>query len=146
MSAVGFTEYLPIGDERALIDLELGRPEPSGRDLLVAVKAISVNPVDTKVRAPKAGRETEPRVLGWDAAGEVAAVGPNVEHYKVGDRVYYAGDITRPGSNSEYQLVDEHPVGRMPHRLDYAQAAALPLTGITAWEALFDRLGISKSG
>ena len=146
MKAVGLTHYLPIEDEHSLIDLTLERPGASGRDLLVAVKAIAINPVDTKIRAPKDQVETQPRILGWDAAGEVTAIGEAVEHYNVGDRVYYAGDISRPGSNSEYQLVDERIVGRAPQQLDNAEAAALPLTSITAWEALFDRLGISKSG
>jgi len=146
MKAVGLIKYLPIEDEQSLIDVSIEQPKASGRDLLVAVKAISMNPVDTKVRAPNDQIETQPRILGWDAAGEVVAVGENVEHYKVGDRVYYAGDISRPGSNSEYQLVDERIVGHAPQQLDDASAAALPLTGITAWEALFDRLGISRSG
>ncbi|MBL4665372.1 MAG: zinc-binding alcohol dehydrogenase family protein, partial [Nitrospinaceae bacterium] len=146
MKAVGLYQYLPIENEQSLIDIEIDRPEPAGKDLLVNVRAISVNPVDTKVRAPKSHTETTPRILGWDAAGEVIAVGPDVERYAVGDQVFYAGDITRSGSNSEYQLVDERIVGRMPTRLDYSAAAALPLTAITAWEALFDRLGISRHG
>lgn len=146
MKAVGLLKYLPIEDEESLIDLSIEQPNVSGRDLLVAVKAISVNPVDTKVRAPSDQVEVKPRILGWDAAGEVIAVGESVKHYQAGDRVFYAGDITRPGSNSECQLVDERIVGRAPQTLDYAAAAALPLTSITAWEALFDRLGISKSG
>jgi zinc-binding alcohol dehydrogenase family protein len=146
MKAVGLTHYLPIENEQSLIDVSIEQPKASSRDLLVAVKAISVNPVDTKVRAPNEQVEKQPRILGWDAAGEVIAVGEDVEQYKVGDRVYYAGDITRPGSNSEYQLVDERIVGHAPKNLDFAEAAALPLTGITAWEALFERLGISKNG
>ena len=146
MKAIGLYNYLPIKDEQSLIDVEIDQPAPEGHDLLVAVRATSVNPVDTKVRAPKDKTETHPRILGWDAAGKVIAVGALVDHYAIGDRVFYAGDITRPGSNSEYQLVDERIVGRAPRRLDYAEAAALPLTGITAWEALFDRLGISPSG
>jgi len=146
MRAVGLYRYLPIENEQSLIDVELDKPVATGKDLLVEVKAIAVNPVDTKVRAPKDKVEQSPRILGWDAAGEVVAVGDQVEHYKVGDKVYYAGDITRSGSYSEYQLVDERIVGHMPVRSDYANAAALPLTGITAWEALFDRLGISSAG
>lgn len=146
MKAVGLYRYLPITDDDSLVDAVIEIPEPTGRDVLVAVRAISVNPVDTKVRAPKEKTETEPRVLGWDAAGEVVATGADVQHYAVGDRVFYAGDITRSGSNSEYQLVDERIVGRAPATLDFAQAAALPLTSITAWEALFDRLGISRAG
>lgn len=147
MKAVGLYQYLPIENEQSLLDVIIDKPEaPQGHDLLVEIKAISVNPVDTKIRAPKEQTETAPRVLGWDAAGEVVATGPDVEHYKVGDRVYYAGDITRAGSNSEFQLVDERIVGKMPSSLDFAQAAALPLTSITAWEALFDRMGISAEG
>lgn len=146
MKAIGLHQYLPIENEQSLIDCEIDRPEPRGKDLLIAVKAISVNPVDTKVRAPKDATESEPRVLGWDAAGEVIAVGEAVENYAVGDRVFHAGDITRPGSNSEFQLVDERIVGQMPTRLDFAEAAALPLTSITAYEALFARLGVSPTG
>ncbi len=146
MKAIGLYNYLPIEDEQSLIDVQVDKPEPSSKDLLVAVKAISVNPVDTKIRVSKAQTETTPRILGWDAAGEVIAIGSEVEHYAVGDQVYYAGDITRPGSNSEFQLVDECIVGKKPVSLSYSEAAALPLTSITAWEALFDRLGISHQG
>ncbi|WP_428820352.1 zinc-binding alcohol dehydrogenase family protein [Microbulbifer sp. MCCC 1A16149] len=148
MKAVGLFQYLPIDHQESLLDLQIDRPEPGPRDLLVSVKAIAVNPVDTKVRAPKAEPviETTPKVLGWDAAGEVVAVGSEVEHYHVGDRVFYAGDITRPGCNSEYQLIDERIVGAMPRTQDFQAAAALPLTSLTAWEALFERLGISPTG
>jgi NADPH:quinone reductase len=146
MRAVGLYKYLPIEDDQSLIDVDIDKPVATGKDLLVAVKAIAVNPVDTKVRASKDQTEQSPRILGWDAAGEVVAVGEQVEHYKVGDQVYYAGDITRPGSYSEYQLVDERIVGHMPASIEYAEAAAIPLTGITAWEALFDRLGVSSIG
>ncbi len=146
MKAIGLYDYLPIEDDQSFIDVQVDQPEASGKDLLVAVKAISVNPVDTKIRAPKDQSETTPRILGWDAAGEVIAVGSEVEHYAIGDEVYYAGDITRSGSNSEFQLVDERIVGKKPTSLSFAEAAALPLTSITAWEALFDRLGISSQG
>ncbi len=146
MKAIGLYNYLPIEDNNSLQDVEVAKPEVSGRDLLVAVKAISVNPVDTKIRAPKDEVETTPRILGWDASGEVTAIGSEVEHYAVGDQVYYAGDITRPGSNSEFQLVDERIVGTKPASISFAEAAALPLTSITAWEALFDRLNISPHG
>jgi zinc-binding alcohol dehydrogenase family protein len=146
MKAVGLTRYLPIDDPMSLEDVELPTPTPIGRDLLVKVEAISVNPVDTKVRAPKDKVEDAPRVLGWDAAGTVAAVGPDVTLFQVGDPVYYAGSITRPGANSEFHLVDERIVGHMPTSLDFVSAAALPLTTITAWEALFDRLGIAPDG
>ncbi len=146
MKAVGLYQYLAIEDSDSLQDLDLTQPQASGHDLLVAVKAISVNPVDTKIRAPKPKVEPEPRVLGWDAAGKVVAIGSEVEHFCVGDQVYYAGDITRAGTNSEFHLVDERIVGRKPASLSFSQSAALPLTSITAWEALFDRLGISPHG
>ena len=126
-------------DIASLTDIELPRPSPTGHDLLVRVEAVSVNPVDTKQR--KAGSPT-PRVLGWDAAGTVEAVGPEVTLFKAGDAVYYAGDVTRPGCDSEFHLVDERIVGRKPKKLDFAQAAAMPLTSITAWEAFYDRLKI----
>jgi NADPH2:quinone reductase len=144
MKAVGLTAYLPIENPRSLVDITLERPRPVGRDLLVAVHAIAVNPVDAKVRAPKDKVEPDFRVLGWDAAGIVEAVGPDVTLFKPGDQVYYAGDITRPGSNSQYQLVDERIVGHKPGSLSAAEAAALPLTAITAWEGLFDRLRIGR--
>lgn len=146
MKAVGLNKYLPIADENSLFDFEEEAPSATGRDLLVEVKAISVNPVDTKVRSPKEAIEEKPRILGWDAAGTVVSVGKLVTKFQPGDDVFYAGDITRAGTNSEYQLVDERIVGRKPDSLDFANAAALPLTSITAWEALFDRLNISEQG
>lgn len=146
MKAVGLTHYLPIEDPGSFIDVELPKPVPEGHDLLVAVKAVSVNPVDTKVRAPKDTVEETPRVLGWDAAGVVEAVGPDVTLFAPGDEVYYAGDITRPGSNSEFQLIDERIVGHKPKSLGFAEAAALPLTTLTAYESFFDRLGIDRDG
>jgi zinc-binding alcohol dehydrogenase family protein len=146
MKAVALTHYLPISDPQSLFDTELPTPLPGAHDLLVRVEAISVNPVDTKVRAPKAEVEQTPRVLGWDAAGVVEAIGPSVTRFKPGDEVYYAGDITRPGSNSQFQLVDERIVGHKPRTLSFAEAAALPLTTITAWEAFFERLHIDRNG
>lgn len=146
MKAVGLQKYLPITEENSLFDFQAETPSANGFDLLVEVKAVSVNPVDTKIRTSKDITEEKPRILGWDAAGTVVAVGELVEHFEPGDNVFYAGDITRAGSNSEYQLVDERIVGRMPHTLSFASAAALPLTSITAWEALFDRLNISTRG
>lgn len=146
MKAVALTRYLPIDDPESFLDVDLPKPVPDGRDLLVAVKAVSVNPVDTKVRAPKDTVEETPRVLGWDAAGIVEAVGPEVTLFKPGDEVYYAGDITRAGSNSEYQLIDERIVGAKPKTLGFAEAAALPLTTLTAYESFFDRLGIDRDG
>ena len=144
MKAIGLYRYLPITDSESLLDFEIEKPVPGSRDLLVRVKAISVNPVDTKVRAPKEQAESTPRILGWDVAGVVEQVGDGCRLFKVGDEVYYAGSITRPGGNSEFHLVDERIAGRKPKSLDFAEAAALPLTTLTAWEGLFDRLGISQ--
>lgn len=142
MRAVALERYLPIDHEDSLLDVLLDKPKPEGRDLLVRVKAVSVNPVDTKVRAPKDRVEPKPRVLGWDVAGIVEEVGPECELFAPGDEVYYAGSIARPGGNSEFHLADERIVGHKPRTLDFAEAAAIPLTAITAWEGLFDRLGI----
>ena len=144
MKAIALTRYLPITDPESLFDVDLPNPQPVGRDLLVRVEAVSVNPVDTKVRAPKPDVEKTPRVLGWDAAGVVESVGPNVTSFRPGDDVFYAGDITRPGTNSEYHLVDGRIVGHKPSSLSFAEAAALPLTSITAWETLFERLGVDR--
>ena len=126
MKAVGLIQYLPIENENSLLDIEIPKPTAKGKDLLVKVKAISVNPVDTKVRAPKDKVESEPKILGWDAAGVVVEVGDEVTEFQPGDEVIYAGDITRPGSNSEFQLIDERIVGRKPQNLDFARAAAYP--------------------
>jgi NADPH2:quinone reductase len=145
MKAVGLYRYLPISEEESLIDLELEKPTPTGRDLLIKVKAISLNPVDVKVRAPKAKVEETPKILGWDVAGIVEQVGSDCTLFQSGDEVYYAGSITRQGGNSEFHLVDERIVGRKPKSLNFAEAAALPLTAITAWESLFHRLGISEN-
>jgi len=149
VKAVGIVNYLPVEDENAFIDFETEKPEPAGRDILVAVKAIAVNPVDVKVRAGR-GKETvaedPPRVIGWDASGVVEAIGPDVTLFNPGDEVFYAGDVTRSGSNAEYQLVDERIVGTKPKSLSHAEAAALPLTTITAFEAFFNRLGIDRDG
>jgi zinc-binding alcohol dehydrogenase family protein len=144
MKAIGFYQNLPVQQADALQDIQLPVPEAVGHDLLVAVKAVSVNPVDTKVRLASAPPAGQARVPGWDAAGIVSAVGELVTHFKVGDEVWYAGAIDRPGSNAEYQLVDERIVGRKPANLPYDQAAALPLTALTAWELLFDRLQVDS--
>jgi zinc-binding alcohol dehydrogenase family protein len=146
VKAVGLYRYLPIEDPESLLDLEVEEPRATERDLLVEVKAIAVNPVDYKSRAPRPQVETTPKILGWDAAGVVKAVGPDVRLFQLGDTVYYAGSRTRPGCNSERHLVDERIVGRKPRSLPFAEAAALPLTTLTAWEALFDRLGLSRAG
>ena len=143
MRAVVFKKSLPITDADALVDVELPRPEPGPRDLLVKVEAVSVNPVDTKVRRggdPADGQ----RVLGWDAAGTVEATGPDATLFRRGDTVFYAGSLVRPGANAEYHLVDERIVGRKPSSLSFAEAAAVPLTAITAWELLFDRIGVRR--
>lgn len=142
MKAVGLYKYLPIDQPESLLDLEIPKPKAKGKDLLVRVKAISVNPVDTKVRSPKEAIEEMPKILGWDVAGIVEEVGDEVSLFQVGDEVFYAGAIDRQGGNSEYHLVDERIVGKKPASLDFAEAAALPLTAITAWEALFDRLSL----
>ncbi|CAN7463160.1 zinc-binding alcohol dehydrogenase family protein [Pseudoduganella sp. LjRoot289] len=144
MKAVAYRASHPIDHPEALIDVELPAPVAAGRDLLVEVKAVSVNPVDTKVRKNVAPAGGELKVIGWDAAGVVKAVGPDVTLFKVGDEVWYAGSLTRAGTNSELHLVDERIVGRKPRILDFGQAAALPLTAITAWELLFDRLQVSR--
>lgn len=130
----------------SLVDIELPRPEPGPRDLLVQVEAVSVNPIDTKRRADPTKADNAPRVLGWDAAGTVVATGTEVHLFRLGDAVYYAGDITRPGCNSALHVVDERLVGRKPASMDFADAAALPLTTITAWESFFDRMAIDPGG
>ena len=141
MKAISFTQHaLPIDNPQALIDISLPRPTPGPRDLLVEVRAVSVNPVDTKVRAGTFTKE--PKILGWDATGIVREVGAEVTLFQPGDEVFYAGSIARSGSYSEFHLVDERIVGHKPHSLSAADAAALPLTSITAWELLFDRLGV----
>ncbi len=143
MQAVATIHPLPVTDVACFVDLELPDPLPRGRDLIVAVEAISVNPVDCKQRMAKPRVAGAPRVLGYDAAGVVQAVGAGVTLFKPGDHVFYAGDVSRPGTNSRLHAVDERIVGHMPGSLDFAAAAALPLTAITAWEALFDRLKVS---
>jgi zinc-binding alcohol dehydrogenase family protein len=142
MKAIGYQTNLPIDDAQALVDITLPDPVAQGRDLLVEVRAVSVNPVDVKVRAGSKPADGEWKVLGWDATGIVKAVGPDVTLFRPGDRVWYAGSIARAGSNSELQLVDERIVGTMPQSLDFGAAAALPLTSLTAWELLFDRLQV----
>jgi zinc-binding alcohol dehydrogenase family protein len=144
MKAVGYKTPGPITAPESLMDITLPEPAATGHDLLVEVKAISVNPVDTKVRGGSKPPEGQWKILGWDAAGIVRAVGPEVTLFQPGDRVWYAGDITRPGTNAELHLVDERIAGPMPASLDFAQAAALPLTAITAWEMLFDRLQVPR--
>ena len=144
MKAIGFKQSLPISEADSFTLFETDTPTPTGHDLLVKVSAISVNPVDFKIRQT-AARDTvldKPKIIGWDAVGTVTAVGDRVTRFKVGDSVFYAGDITRDGSNAEYQLVDERIVGRKPANLSDAEAAAIPLTALTAWESLFDRIRV----
>ena len=144
MKAIGYTKSLPVSDRDSLTDIELPLPTAGDRDLLVKVHAIAVNPVDYKVRLRAAPEQGEHKVLGWDAVGEVVSTGDAVTQFQAGDEVYYAGDLNRQGCNAEYQLVDERLVGRKPKSLSNAEAAALPLTTITAWELLFEHLAIQE--
>lgn len=141
MKAVG---YQQTGDIQVLKDITLEKPVPTGKDILVKVAAVSVNPVDTKLRRGMVGSEAEWNILGFDASGSIEAVGEEATQFKVGDEVYYSGSMIRPGTNSEYHLVDERIVGKKPASLSHAEAAAMPLTTITAWEALFDRLEVAR--
>ena len=142
MRAVGYRKALPVSDPASLEDLEVPVPEPGPRDLLVRVEAVSVNPVDVKVRA-STDPGGEPKILGYDAAGTVVATGSDVQLFHPGDEVYYAGSIGRPGTDAQFHVVDERITGHKPRSLTFAQAAALPLTTITAWEALFDRFRLN---
>jgi NADPH2:quinone reductase len=146
MKAVGFKTSLPIEEAASFIDFEITTPQPTGHEILVKVKAAGVNPVDFKVRQNSAKEKMldAPKIIGWDAAGIVEAVGSDVTLFKAGDEVYYAGDITKNGSNAEFQLVDERIVGKKPVNLTYVEAAAMPLTTLTAWEILFDRMRINE--
>jgi len=146
MKAISFYQPLPSSDPQSLVDVTVTAPVPGPRDLVVEVKAVSVNPVDTKIRS--GGGPVAPgaalKILGWDAAGIVKEVGSEVTLFAPGDEVYYAGDVDRPGSYAEFQCVDERIVGQKPRTLSFAEAAALPLTTITAWEMLFDRMRILR--
>lgn len=144
MKAIGYTTSSTGAPAESLRDLDIEKPRALARDLLIEIKAISVNPRDIKVRRSEAASDQAPRVLGWDAAGIVREVGPDVQHYKVGDEVFYAGDMRRAGTYAQYHLVDERIVGLKPVSLDWEAAAALPLTGLTAYEMLFDRLGLTQ--
>lgn len=146
MKAVGHRANLPITDPNALVDFDAPKPVPGPRDLLVKIAAVAVNPVDYKVRTKFPLQAGETRILGWDACGTVEAVGASAHRFRPGDQVYYAGSLVRPGSNAEYQAVDERIVGHKPKSLSAAEAAALPLTTITAWELLFDRLDVAQGG
>lgn len=144
MKAVGYKKAGGIDQKEALLDIEIELPVAEGYDLLVEVKAISVNPVDYKIRQNRSSENGEWQIIGWDASGIVKAVGNKVTHFRPGDKVWYAGDLTRSGSNSQSQLVDERIVGKMPESLSFSEAAAMPLTTLTAWEMLFDRLQVEK--
>lgn len=147
MRAIGFKESLPISEPNSFIEFETETPSPTGHDIRVKIAAISVNPVDFKIRQTAAADTPldTPKIIGWDAVGTVEAIGDQVSKFKVGDEVYYAGDLTRSGSNAEYQLVDERIVGAKPKTLSLAEAAAIPLTALTAWESLFDRIKIDPT-
>ncbi|WP_225850730.1 zinc-binding alcohol dehydrogenase family protein [Streptomyces sp. HPF1205] len=145
MPAVAYRRSLPVDDPESLLDVELPVPRPGPHDLLVQVEAVAVNPVDHKVRQ-RTDPGGEPKVLGWDAAGTVVAAGPRTELFRPGDEVYYAGAIDRPGADSRFHVVDERLVGPKPATLSFTQAAALPLTSLTAWEGLFERLGLRDGG
>ncbi|GJM62593.1 zinc-binding alcohol dehydrogenase family protein [Persicobacter diffluens] len=146
MKAIGFTKSLPIEEAQSFELFEVDKPRAQGRDLLVKIAAIAMNPVDYKIRQSAAVDErlADPKILGWDACGTVEAVGESCSLFKEGDLVYYAGDLTRPGCNQEYQLVDERIVGFAPQHIPVDAAAAMPLTSLTAWELLFDRLQLTK--
>ena len=144
MKAIGYKKSLPINDSQSLVDIDLPQPKATGRDLLVKINAIAVNPVDYKIRQNVASPSDDYKVIGWDAVGEVVAMGADAKEFKLGDKVYYAGDLNRQGSNAEYQLVDERIVGHKPKSLSDIEAAALPLTTITAYELLFEHLAINK--
>ena len=146
MKAVGFTRSLPASDPQSLVDFETPKPVPAGQDLLVEVRAVSVNPVDYRVRRDQGPADFGTRILGYDAAGTVVATGPGCRLFRPGDAVWYAGAVNRQGSNSQFHLVDERVVGPKPATLDWADAAALPLTLITAWEALHEQLRVRRDG
>lgn len=146
MKAIGFKTSLSIEKEDSFIEFETPKPTPDGYNLLVKIQAVSVNPVDFKIRQNSA-KDTvleTPKIIGWDAVGIVEAIGDQVSLFKVGDEVYYAGDLNKQGSNAEYQLIDERIVGKKPKSLSTEQAVAMPLTGLTAWEILFDRIRIDE--
>ena len=145
MKATGYNKNLPIDHENSLQDIEIETPKATGKDLLVEIKAIAVNPVDYKIRQGREPKDGNWEIIGWDATGIVKEIGDEVSLFKVGDEVWYAGDLTRHGSNAQYQLVDERIVGNKPKSLSFGEAAALPLTSLTAWELLFERMQVDKN-
>ncbi|WP_417887989.1 alcohol dehydrogenase catalytic domain-containing protein [Zunongwangia sp.] len=148
MKAIGFTKSLPVDSKNCFISFETEKPIPEATDLLVKIHAVSVNPVDYKVRQNAAKKEEleDPKIIGWDASGIVEAVGSDVSNFKIGDKVYYSGEYEKPGCNAEFQLVDHRLVGHKPSNLSFEEAAAMPLTALTAWESIFDRLKIKRNG
>jgi len=147
MKAIGARQYLPVGDPGCLVEFEAEMPAPGPMDLLVHVRAVAVNPVDTKIRASLGDRPHDPpRILGWDAAGVVVSCGVDVVGFTPGDEVYYAGDITRPGCNAEFQAVDFRLVAHKPTSWSFEESAAVPLVALTAWELLFERMGVDSAG
>lgn len=147
MKAIGAPRFLPVDHESCLVEFDAPMPLAGPRDLIVQVEAVGVNPVDTKVRRGLGEHELpSPKILGWDAAGVVVAAGAEVNGFQAGDRVFYAGDVTRPGSNAEFQAVDERIVAHLPATLGFAEAAAWPLVSITAWELLHERMGVDVHG
>jgi NADPH2:quinone reductase len=147
MKAIGARQFLPVTDPGCLVEFETGKPVPGRMDLLVRIRAVAVNPVDTKIRATLGdGPHEPPRILGWDAAGTVEAVGPEVRGFAPGDEVFYSGDLTRPGCNAEFQAVDFRLAAQKPKSWSFAEAAAIPLVALTAWELLFERMGVDPHG
>ncbi len=147
MKAIGARQFLPVTDPDCLVPFETETPEPGPHDLLVRVRAVAVNPVDTKIRSSLgAGPHDPPRILGWDAAGTVEAIGSKVTTFSPGDEVFYAGDLTRPGCNAEFQAVDSRLVALKPKFWSFSEAAAIPLVALTAWELLFERMGADSNG
>ncbi|WEV36179.1 zinc-binding alcohol dehydrogenase family protein [Lactobacillus sp. ESL0677] len=143
MKAIGFTKSLPIEDNNSLFEFDMACPEPTNHDLLVKVEGVSVNPVDLVVRQSLRKKVKQPKVIGYDAVGVVTSIGNKVDNFKIGDRIFYAGALKRAGSNSEYQLVDEHIVAKVPQELTDAEVAAMPLTSLTAYEALFEKMQLT---
>ncbi|MBN8459957.1 MAG: zinc-binding alcohol dehydrogenase family protein [Verrucomicrobia bacterium] len=147
MKAIAAPRHLPVSDPDCLIEIETPIPDLRPHDLLVRVRAFAVNPVDTKIRASLGPQPlVQPRILGWDAAGVVVSASPEAGGFAPGDEVFYAGDLTRPGCNSEFHAVDSRLVAHKPSTWSFADAAALPLVGLTAWELLFERMGVPASG
>ena len=145
MKAIGYQKAGPITEANSLVDIDVPVPELRPHDVLVQVKGISINPVDSKIRT-NVSPESGYKVIGYDACGTITAVGADVTEFQVGDDVFYAGDLTRPGTNSEFHAVDARIIGKKPQSLDFDEAAGIPLTAITAWELLFDSMRLVENG